>query len=77
MARAARVTVQTIATVEHAGTSNMGNPTYRVTFTDGVSALTVSNSGWAYEATNSDNHGVPLEVTWSGSRIAFCKKVKL
>ncbi len=44
--------VSTIKTVEHAATSRMGNPTYRVTLDDGRSYLTETDGSIGYAATN-------------------------
>jgi hypothetical protein len=41
-----------ILTIEHETTSRMGNPTYRVTLTDGQWWLTETNGSIGYGATN-------------------------
>lgn len=56
------VEVKTIERVERTRyMSRNGNPQYDVYFTDGTKARTQEDSGWAYEAPNRDNIGVPLE----------------
>jgi hypothetical protein len=57
----------TISHTEHAGTSAAANPTYRVFFTDGLSALTQTDSAIGYGINNSDMCGVPLTVTFNAS----------
>ena len=50
-----RITTTTRGTVEsidHAATSRNGNPTYRVTLTDGRSFLTETDGSVGYAATN-------------------------
>jgi hypothetical protein len=47
--------VKVIEHVEHAGTSAMGNPTYRIRFTDGHTALTETDGGVGYAVTNYTN----------------------
>jgi len=62
--------------VERIGTSHYGNPTYLVTFTDGTSARTMTDTAWGYEASNRDNHGVSLDVTFTQwGRVRYCRKV--
>lgn len=63
------VRIQTIASrdaFERMPSSVNGNPRYRVTFTDGTSAPTQPDSGWAYGAENPEHLGVPLEVHYNG-----------
>lgn len=48
-------------------TNAFGNPTYRVFFTDEPSALTSPGSAIGYGVTNSDCHGVPLEIQFTRS----------
>lgn len=52
--------VHIITGVEHAGTSGSNNPTYRVTFLGGESALTETDAVVGYAATNfAPRHGKP------------------
>lgn len=46
------VTAGKITTVEHAGTSRNGNPTYRIVLEDGRKFLTKTDSSIGYAATN-------------------------
>lgn len=53
-----QTTTGDVATVEHAATSRMGNPTYRVTLTDGRSYLTETDGQVGYKATNYRPHSL-------------------
>lgn len=65
------VEVKTIESVERHGRVQ-GHPMFRVHFTDGTQALTQPCSGWAYEATNNDNLGVPQECHFT-PRLRYLK----
>jgi hypothetical protein len=52
MAANQRTVTGHVLTIEHEATSRMGNPTYRVTLTDGRWWLTETNGGVGYAATN-------------------------
>jgi hypothetical protein len=80
MAKAPRTKTGNVDTVEHAGTSHMGNPTYRVTFTDGRSYLTETDGSIGYAATNYRPHSlnepvVTVVATFRGGRIIKMERV--
>lgn len=66
------VETKVIERVERHGRSSFGNPSFKVFFTDGTKAITQENSGWAYEAPNADNIGVPLECHFT-PRLKYLK----
>jgi len=53
-----------ISTLERMPLSRTGNPRYRVTFTDGTSALTEADSQIGYKIENREYRNVPLDVTF-------------
>jgi hypothetical protein len=71
--------VRVIESVKRLNNSVNGNPRYRVTFTDGSSALTKSDSSVAYDIQNlshSRERGRDLLVTWTrAGRIEMLKPV--
>src|SRR5665648_1201426 len=52
-----------VASVDHAATSRNGNPTDRVTLTDGRSYLTATDASVGYSATNYRPHSLRLPVS--------------
>lgn len=58
MAQSIRTEPGDVESIEHAATSRMGNPTYRVTLTNGVSLLTETDGGIGYAATNFRPHSL-------------------
>jgi hypothetical protein len=64
----------TISRVERRGTSVNGNPTYKIFFEDHHPALTMSDTMWAYEASNPEWQGARVTVTASrAGRIRWCQ----
>jgi hypothetical protein len=57
----------TIASLERMKLSAMGNPTFRVTFTDGTVARTRENASIAYSIENSEYRGVPVRVSFTAA----------
>lgn len=53
-----------VSSLERLNNSVNGNPRYRVTFTDGTSAVTQSDASFCYGITNPDMRG-ELEVTYT------------
>jgi hypothetical protein len=69
--------VKTIARVRALNASAAGNPRFKVTFTDGTSALTQTDAAVNYAIENSEYQGVPVEFTMTGAgRIRFANIVK-
>lgn len=66
-----------IVGTRRAGTSNMGNPSYWISFTDGTIARTQSDASIAYSATNRDQHGVPLDVVFTRAGLIAYWKLEL
>ena len=58
-----RIIQGNVASVDHAATSRNGNPTYRVTLTDGRSYLTATDASVGYSATNYRPHSLRLPVS--------------
>jgi hypothetical protein len=70
------VTVRTIARLERMTSSRMGNPRFRVFFTDGTSAPTAPDVMWSYGAENREYRAGPIEVHTNGrGHITYCKAV--
>jgi len=55
----------TIDSIKRRGTSAMGNPSFTVTFTNGLVARTRDNAGIAYAIENSEYRGAPVQVTFT------------
>ncbi len=68
----------TVASVDRVDTSAMGNPTYRITFTDGRAYDTKVNAQVGYEATNYRPRGTTgpfVELTVTGGRVTSVRPV--
>lgn len=57
--------VKTIDRVTRLGVSSYGNPRFRVHFTDGTTAETQTDASINYGIENTENIGVPVNVTYS------------
>lgn len=69
--------IRTIASIKRLNTSALGNPRFRVTFTDGSIAQTQSDASISYSIENREYRDVPLEVTFSrAGRIVDLTPVK-
>ena len=68
--------VKTIDYVERLNNSYYGNPRFKVHFTDGTSALTMSDVSVNYGLANATKWSGPVEVTMSrAGRIRYIKPV--
>jgi hypothetical protein len=66
---------RTITSYERRASSVYGNPAYLLHFSDGSSARTMTNTGWAY-AMGRDWVGVPLDVTFTpAGHVRYAVKV--
>lgn len=69
--------VKTILTLERLRNSGNGNPRYRVTFTDGESAVTQTDASIGYGIGNPEFKDVPVRFTVSkAGRITHAEPVK-
>jgi hypothetical protein len=57
--------VKTIASLGRLKLSKMGNPTFRVTFTDGTVARTRENASIGYSIENPEYRDVPVKVSFT------------
>lgn len=64
-----------IVSTERVGTSTNGNPTYRVHFASGGSALTKTDASVGYGISNSDLRNVPVIVTTERGRVVRVERV--
>ena len=66
---------QTIDHMERMPSSKLGNPRFRVFFTDGTSAPTKPDAMWALEAENTDYRDTELVVSYNGrGHITYARK---
>lgn len=63
--------VKTIDHVTRIGLSGLGNPRFRLHFTDGTTATTKPNTSIAYGLPNSLWEGVPVRITANGRGEVF------
>lgn len=67
----------TIASLERLNASANGNPRFKVTFTNGESALTQSDASINYAIENPEYRDVPVEFTFTAAgRIKYAEPVK-
>lgn len=62
------VLIKTIESLERLNCSVNGNPRYRITFTDGSSAVSQSDAGFCYSINNQEFRDVPVKVTFIKNR---------